>query len=135
MRRPALQNWVRPLQGPKSILHVAREERYFADLLPWNNRDSYIESAALIAGTACETVGIDINNLQLEYPLMALLRERKASIRFLHTGVSIRLNASGRLSTSHHVRSPASIAPAIPHACNSTAGSLMRFRPGGSSFF
>jgi hypothetical protein len=87
-RLPLLQNWTRPLQGPASILHVPRDERYFTDMHQWNNRDSYLQSADLIARTRCGTVGIDINNLQLEYPLMALLRERMPSVQFLHTAVA-----------------------------------------------
>jgi 4-amino-4-deoxy-L-arabinose transferase-like glycosyltransferase len=86
-RLPLVENWVRPLQGPTSILHISRDNQYFADMLPWNNRDSYIQSAEWIAGFRCGTVGIDINNYQLEYPLMALLRERRPSIRFVHTAV------------------------------------------------
>ncbi|MDQ6662812.1 MAG: glycosyltransferase family 39 protein [Acidobacteriota bacterium] len=86
-RLPLLQNWVRPLTGPASILHVPRDEQYFADMLPWKNRHSYEASADYIVRTGCDTVGIDINNLQLEYPLMALVRERRPSTRFMHTAV------------------------------------------------
>ena len=46
-----------------------------------------MRSAGLIARSGCDTVGIDINNFQLEYPLMALVRERRPAIRFLHTAV------------------------------------------------
>jgi hypothetical protein len=87
-RLPLLQNWVRPLQGPVSILHVPRDDRYFADMQPWNNRDSFLRSADFISRSACGTVGIDIHNFQLEYPLMALVRERRASVRFVHTAVT-----------------------------------------------
>jgi dolichyl-phosphate-mannose-protein mannosyltransferase len=87
-RLPLLQNWTRPLQGPAGILRVPRDDQYFTDMHQWDNRDSYLQSADLIARTRCGTVGIDINNLQLEYPLMALLRERMPSIQFLHTAVA-----------------------------------------------
>lgn len=87
-RLPLIENWVRPLKGPTSILHVPRDDQYFADMKPWNNRDSYMQSVDLIARTGCNTVGIDIHNFQLEYPLMALLRERRPSTRFVHTGIS-----------------------------------------------
>jgi Dolichyl-phosphate-mannose-protein mannosyltransferase len=87
-RLPLVQNWVRPLTGPASILHTPRDDRYFADMQPWNNRDSYVRSADLIARTSCDTVGIDINNFQLEYPLMALLREQRPLVRFVHTAVA-----------------------------------------------
>jgi hypothetical protein len=92
-RLPALQNWVRPLQGPKSVLRMSRSDQYFSDLQPWNNQASYEKSAALVAASGCKTVGIDITLLQLEYPLMALLRELVSDTDFLHVGVG---NASAR---------------------------------------
>ena len=87
-RLPLVQNWVRPLTGPASIFHTPRDNRYFADMQPWNNRESYVKSANLIGRTPCNTVGIDINNFQLEYPLMALVRERRPAARFMHTAVT-----------------------------------------------
>lgn len=87
-RLPLLQNWTRPLRGPESILHAERELQYFADLRPWNNRDSYLRTADFIARAGCDTVGIDIHRLHLEYPLMALVRRRKPAARFLHTAVT-----------------------------------------------
>jgi hypothetical protein len=87
-RRPAMQNWVRPLQGPLSVLRVPRDEQYFADMSQWNNRQSYMRSADLIERSVCDVIGIDINNLQVEYPLMALVRERKPQAWFVHTGVA-----------------------------------------------
>ncbi len=86
-RRPLLQNWVRPLKGPASVMRVPRDDRYFADMTPWNNRDSFLRATAEITRVDCQTVGIDINDFQLEYPLMALVRERRPGMRFLHTGV------------------------------------------------
>ena len=61
-----LQNWTRPLQGPASILHVPRDERYFTDLHQWNTRDSYLQSADLIARTRCNTVGIDASAISAD---------------------------------------------------------------------
>jgi hypothetical protein len=92
--RPALlENWVRPLKGPNSVLSVPRDRQYFSDLGQWNNRDSFLDAVDLLARSKCETVGVDISHLQLEYPLEALLRERNPGVRFLHTGVE---NASSR---------------------------------------
>ena len=75
------------------MLRVPRDEQYFADMGQWGNRDSYVRAAELLAGSRCDLVGIDINNLQLEYPLQALLREQRPAVRFVHTGVA---NASAR---------------------------------------
>lgn len=115
-RLPLLQNWVRPLKGPASLLRVPRDDRYFADMQPWNNRHSYMASADRIARTACDTVGIDINNLQLEYPLMALVRERRPSTRFVHTGVT---------NPSRYYPQPAEAPPCVI-ACLDCAGDTPR---------
>jgi hypothetical protein len=115
-RRPLLLNWVRPLQGPASVLRVARDDQYFADMTPWNNRNSYVRSAAAITGSGCETVGIDINNFQLEYPLIALVREQRPSTRFLHTGVA---NPSQRYS-------PPIETPPCVIACLDCSGDMQR---------
>jgi len=93
-RRPTLENWVRPLRGPHNVLTTPRDDQYFADMTQWRDDwPAYPESVAEIEKTKCDVVGIDIANFQLEYPLLALLRERHPQIRFEHTGVE---NASKR---------------------------------------
>ena len=92
-RAPLLENWVRPLKGPNSVLRRPRDAQYFSDLGQWHNQESYLKTVEVLAQSKCETVGIDITHLQLEYPIEALLRERNPRVRFLHTGVE---NASSR---------------------------------------
>jgi hypothetical protein len=85
---PALENWVRPLRGKRNVFRVGRDDQYFADMTAWNNHGSYEQTVEELARGPCRTVAIDSSNLSLEYPLMALLRERRPDARFLHTGVA-----------------------------------------------
>ncbi len=100
-RRPATENWVRPLKGPRSVFRVSRDDQYFADMTQWNNRATYIRTIQLLTslGTkpACHIIGIDASGYPLEYPLMALLRERIPGVLFVHTGVH---NVSARFRPS-----------------------------------
>jgi 4-amino-4-deoxy-L-arabinose transferase-like glycosyltransferase len=96
-RLPAIENWVRPLRGPRSVLRVSRDIQYFADMTHWENRASYFAAASALEGSACRTIGIDIHNLQLEYPLQALVREARPDAQFVHTGID---NVSRRYAPS-----------------------------------
>ncbi len=83
-----LENWVRPLKGPHSILQESRDEAYFNDLHSWNIHDLYLTEVDAAAKSGCAMVGIDINDLQLEYPFEALLRERNPRVQFVHVEVA-----------------------------------------------
>ena len=96
-RLPALENWVRPLRGPRSVLHVSRDLQYFSDMVQWNDRADYLAAIDALKGSSCSAIGIDIHNLQLEYPLQALLREARPGVQFVHTGVE---NVSRRYAPS-----------------------------------
>ncbi len=87
------ENWVRPLQGPASVLKTARDDNYFADMKQWNNKQQYLRAVAMTIESGCASVGIDSSEFQLEYPFQALLLERNPSARFAHVGVG---NASAR---------------------------------------
>jgi hypothetical protein len=86
-RHAVFENWVRPLSGPQSILHRSRDDQYFSDMTQWHNQRSYVKTVDLLARSQCATIGIDITDLQLEYPIQAILRERNPGTRFIHSGV------------------------------------------------
>jgi hypothetical protein len=86
-RRPALENWVRPLQGPRSVLHMPRDDQYFSDMAEWDNAATYRRTVQLLTMQACPVVGIDATNFSLEYPLLALVRESRPGTLFVHVGV------------------------------------------------
>lgn len=87
--RPYLfENWVRPLRGPNSILRTTRDSQYFNDLHLWNIEAKTREQVEAAAASGCSIIGIDINDLQLEYPFEALLRERNPQARFVHVNVT-----------------------------------------------
>ena len=85
-RLPALENWTRPLTGPASLFRTSREDSYFRDMVQWNNKAEYLAAVERAAG--CDVVTIDISRNQVEYPVMALLRERNPQVRFQHSGAA-----------------------------------------------
>jgi hypothetical protein len=82
------ENWVRPLKGPNSILRTTRDSQYFNDLHAWNIEAITLQQVNDAASSGCSLIGIDINDLQLEYPFEALLRERNPQVRFVHVNVA-----------------------------------------------
>jgi hypothetical protein len=102
-RRPALENWTRPLRGPRSLWVTARDDNYFSDMVQWGKGISYREAVDRTARSGCRLVGLDISQNQLEYPFQALLLERNPDVRFVHMGVE---NRSARYAP-----------PERPHPC------------------
>jgi hypothetical protein len=92
-RLPLIQNWTRPLKNATGT----RTERYFNDMVYWDNRASYLAAAAGVRKSGCQVVGLDINQNQLEYPIQALL----PGAFFEHTGVE---NPSTRYADPHNPR-------------------------------
>jgi len=97
-RLPATQNWLRPLKGPRNVFSLSRDSQYFADIAFMHNEDSYRRAVDITTRSACQTVGIDSSENQLEYPFQALLRERDPHVRFVHTGVE---NPTARYADPH----------------------------------
>ena len=83
-----LENWVRPLKGPNSILRTSRDDQYFNDLHEWNIHSKYLAEVDDAARSGCLLIGIDGNELPLEYPFEALLRERNPDVQFVHVNVT-----------------------------------------------
>lgn len=83
-RHPLLENWTRPLRGPRQ----SRDLAYFNDLSQFHDREFLLAEVSRVASTGCEIVGVDINQSQIEYPLEALLKEKNSRIRFVHVNVN-----------------------------------------------
>ena len=96
-----LENWVRPLKGPNSILRTSRDDQYFNDLHLWNIQGKYLAEVDAATKSGCMVVGIDINELQLEYPFEVLLRERNPQVQFVHVNVN---NASKKYEKADQVK-------------------------------
>ncbi len=96
-RLPATENWTRPLRGARSVFRVSRQDQYFSDMVQWGDRPTYLRTLEYFAAHPCNVVGIDITDLPLEYPLMALLRQQQPGTVFVHTGVQ---NVSTRYAPS-----------------------------------
>jgi hypothetical protein len=81
------ENWVRPIKGPHSTLRASRDDQYFNDLHAWKMQAQTVEEVDAAARSGCTLIGIDINELQIEYPFEALLRERNPDVQFVHVNV------------------------------------------------
>ena len=123
-RRPALENWTRPLKGPHSLLVTRRDDNYFSDMSQWDNQASYVDAVDLTVRSGCRLVGIDISRNQLEYPFQALLRERNREVRFVHVGVE---NGSARYAATDAPRPCAVFCP----DCAGVAGKVEMYQPVG----
>jgi hypothetical protein len=96
-RRPALENWLRPLKGERNVFLVPRDDQYFVDMAQSSDVAAYKRTVQLLKAKDCSLIGVDATSFPLEYPLMALLREARPATRFVHTGV---YNASAKFRPS-----------------------------------
>jgi len=92
-RLPLLKNWARPLMGSHAVFTTPRDEQYYMDMLPLNDRPWQLQAIDATARSGCDSVGLDVRGDDAEYPFQALLRARNPAVRFLHVGVE---NASAR---------------------------------------
>jgi hypothetical protein len=92
-RVPLLKNWTRPLMGPHTVFTTPRDQQYYMDMLPLNDRDWQLRAIEATVRSGCDSVGLDFSGDQAEYPFQALLRARSPGVRFMHVGVE---NASAR---------------------------------------
>jgi hypothetical protein len=92
-RIPLLKNWTRPLMGPHAVFTTPRDEQYYMDMLPLNDRNWQLQAVEATVKSGCESVGLDFSGDEAEYPFQALLRARSPGVRFMHVGVE---NTSAR---------------------------------------
>lgn len=86
--RPYLfNNWLRPLQGPASILRTSRNQNLFTDVAPALTYDDGAAIAASLHPTNCTRIALDTNKMELAYPVMSLLLQQSPQTRFLNVDV------------------------------------------------
>jgi 4-amino-4-deoxy-L-arabinose transferase-like glycosyltransferase len=119
-----VENWTRPLRGPRAVWRVPRDEQYFADMKQWDNRADYLQAVAALRGSGCRMVGIDISQFQLEYPLQALLLEAEPDVKFVHTGVE-------NVSRRYESRPPPEPCAVACLGCAGNQGKIERYRKWG----
>jgi hypothetical protein len=105
-RLAVMQNWTRPLTGLNSLHSSSRNDAYFNDIRQLVNRESYKEAVSATASKRCLLVGIDTSRNHVQYPYMALLRQRLQAIRFVETGVN---NPSTRYASRATPQKPCAV--------------------------
>lgn len=90
-------NESRPLLGGNSIMATSRLDQYFKNRAAL--KESYYDSAALVAAHRCGDIGVQLGGDDWEYPLWVLMKGMSdRQFRIEHIGVS---NVSGRLAPSN----------------------------------
>ncbi len=84
VRLPLLKSWIRPLAGPESVFVVSREELYYNDMKTYKVRKQFNEVMKGIKASPCREIAMDINQFQLEYPILALTLRDHPETRFVH---------------------------------------------------
>jgi hypothetical protein len=88
--RPLLQiNSAHRKKPVPSILHMSRDQMYFADQHLYL-ADSFLSAARLVQASGCRDVGLDASVLHYDYPMLALLRAGVGGPTVRYVGVGNR---------------------------------------------
>lgn len=83
-------------------------------MVQWNRKEAYVATVQFVKQSGCKEIGLAISQLQLEYPVQALLLAHDSGYRFVHTGVD---NVSAKYG-----KTPVTPCAVVCLACDGLAG-------------